>query len=775
MAFERQQLPYPILDYVNWSRYCVKWLKAQDVKPMFDHKTISFVLSDSGNHPMRAVGRYSLDELLHRAALFTWMRYREICFYLGILHLTFKPCVMLTELERAELIAHFGGDKNPIVTYYQSKSTRLAISADFRAFHSAEMPSVMPAVGNKIAIDIDIIDKSLDVPMGQDDLDQTEMRPPSPVLSDLSDLTDLSGHLFIKDHADMDVDPTPTCDTIDNTDDECNGICCLVDEDLYTSMELTLIQDAKRARCPTHLYESVDGSVWTIFRAPFSTTLPEEDQKFGKKELIFTKHSDTIQRTRTMEYIKHNQRNFTVGPLDFCGHAQSFYVGRKLSRVDRGHFQPELRQRKHENRKKQEKEKESGMGVPLTLRKSSRLGLGLMLQIGLVIATYLPLPEHSHTHPRNADDAPLRCAHRPHLPPPLRVAGCKQAPSRAAHVPLPVESASRRVHTHETQSVHDLQTEPKRARGIASKGCRPSREALMVRQMHSSGVGGAGVASGDGEERGVGVGGGGQQRRAGVASGGAEECRAGVASRGQRGLGGCGEHGGWRTEDGRQVWHGLSRAGARGGCAEQRTAEDVDREEEAGGVGSLSAVEEGCGERRSAGWVCRAEDSGGRGQSRGHGQRRRQRGLVVGRAEEERGVGVAEDGVGSLSAEWRSAGGWVWRGEDYRVGVPSVFVRLNVADTGPYKDTISTIEHDAEQRCLQKSRYRLHEAGDMGWEGIKGGHALGEHDLVKDAHGDVPMYTVQAPNTALPVQWESDRRTEGKRITDDSGPEGIEE
>ncbi|KAJ7118459.1 hypothetical protein C8R43DRAFT_1241943 [Mycena crocata] len=72
------RVPDVLLDYWNWSRYTVKWLEAQDVKPIHDKKSISRVLSQSGSHPTRSLGRYSLDELLAMAGIPPWTIWGDV-------------------------------------------------------------------------------------------------------------------------------------------------------------------------------------------------------------------------------------------------------------------------------------------------------------------------------------------------------------------------------------------------------------------------------------------------------------------------------------------------------------------------------------------------------------------------------------------------------------------------------------------------------------------------------------------------------------------------
>ncbi|KAK7026164.1 hypothetical protein R3P38DRAFT_2947347 [Favolaschia claudopus] len=72
------RVPHILWDYWNWCKFTVKWLRQWETVRRLDDKTITSILSGSGNHPWRGVGRYTLDELAARSGIPLTMLFREL-------------------------------------------------------------------------------------------------------------------------------------------------------------------------------------------------------------------------------------------------------------------------------------------------------------------------------------------------------------------------------------------------------------------------------------------------------------------------------------------------------------------------------------------------------------------------------------------------------------------------------------------------------------------------------------------------------------------------
>lgn len=87
-----------------------------------------------------------------------------------------------------------------------------------------------------------------------------------------------------------------------------------------------LIKDPKSVPIPTKAYKSIDGTIWTVFGAPFSTTTPDPSMS-PSNALVFKEVPDKERRKSTIKFIKQHTRKYTVGPLDFTGHAKLVKYG----------------------------------------------------------------------------------------------------------------------------------------------------------------------------------------------------------------------------------------------------------------------------------------------------------------------------------------------------------------------------------------------------------------------------------------------------------------
>ncbi|KAJ7792608.1 hypothetical protein B0H14DRAFT_3160080 [Mycena olivaceomarginata] len=72
------RVPDILFDFWSWSEYVVRWLEEQDNKPRWDMHSFAEVLSMPGNHPMRGVGKYSLDEIAHRSGIPLWTLWKDV-------------------------------------------------------------------------------------------------------------------------------------------------------------------------------------------------------------------------------------------------------------------------------------------------------------------------------------------------------------------------------------------------------------------------------------------------------------------------------------------------------------------------------------------------------------------------------------------------------------------------------------------------------------------------------------------------------------------------
>ncbi|KAJ6467539.1 hypothetical protein C8R47DRAFT_813847 [Mycena vitilis] len=98
-----------------------------------------------------------------------------------------------------------------------------------------------------------------------------------------------------------------------------------VSDGLLQDEPWTLIRDENRAHCNTRLCKSPEGSAWTVLKAPRSAVrLAASD---ALVEAIEFREKADHQR-KTLRAIKENSKLYTVGPMDFCGHAKASQHGR---------------------------------------------------------------------------------------------------------------------------------------------------------------------------------------------------------------------------------------------------------------------------------------------------------------------------------------------------------------------------------------------------------------------------------------------------------------
>ncbi|KAJ7318339.1 hypothetical protein DFH08DRAFT_819947 [Mycena albidolilacea] len=103
---------------------------------------------------------------------------------------------------------------------------------------------------------------------------------------------------------------------------------------------LTLICDPLRARIriKTRLCKSGDGLNWTVLKPPRSTAVLKAGDKPRDR---FWEMVDSVRWNKTLCRVKENTKLYTVGPMDFCGHAKVYPVGRGMV-VAPCHWHPSL-------------------------------------------------------------------------------------------------------------------------------------------------------------------------------------------------------------------------------------------------------------------------------------------------------------------------------------------------------------------------------------------------------------------------------------------------
>ncbi|KAJ7136216.1 hypothetical protein C8R46DRAFT_1322379 [Mycena filopes] len=105
---------------------------------------------------------------------------------------------------------------------------------------------------------------------------------------------------------------------------------------------LSLVKDLDRRPMRTYLYrDREDKAVWSLTRAPFSTTHPNPDYS-PPNAVVFTVASEDDRRKDTVQYIQQHEKNESVGPLAFCGHAILINVNHNSSFVAPCLWHPDL-------------------------------------------------------------------------------------------------------------------------------------------------------------------------------------------------------------------------------------------------------------------------------------------------------------------------------------------------------------------------------------------------------------------------------------------------
>ncbi|KAJ7712020.1 hypothetical protein B0H14DRAFT_2645516 [Mycena olivaceomarginata] len=92
---------------------------------------------------------------------------------------------------------------------------------------------------------------------------------------------------------------------------------------------LTLIRDKSRAKMQTRLCKSHAKNgffCWTVLKPPYTTVVLNPYHK-PTNALVFSQIMNRVRKKRTLRAIKATMKLYTVGPMDFCGHAKAVRRG----------------------------------------------------------------------------------------------------------------------------------------------------------------------------------------------------------------------------------------------------------------------------------------------------------------------------------------------------------------------------------------------------------------------------------------------------------------
>ncbi|KAF8186518.1 hypothetical protein K438DRAFT_1765291 [Mycena galopus ATCC 62051] len=403
-----------LFDYWQWCEFVVSWLKQQDDKPHWDMHSFAEVLSMPGNHPMRAVGRYSEDEIAYRSGVPLWTLWRDVRLNPKLMCAVLETFFMFT-LERYLAIDR----KKKLVSRYNAMSILSYIDEDVNKMKNApwtfDLADLAPALGLFGHMGPGIVDDWTDmyeaearlaysvippemknlhlrftgknltavqrlgfkalIDLTTDELDlltTTYKSATNPVVayyqkkSRLSLMTKLSANqpqaqprrstrlsgVDSKPPSQVPLSPPPSVDFVDSVDSvdataddddesQCRkpGFLTIVDPlfemkrlnagilDAMLANEesphLTLIRDPGRQKLVTRLCKGHKGKSFSAGRC----TLPN-DKHTPVNALVYSEIIDRVRRQRTLCAIKVSSKLYTVGPMDFCGHAKAIQRGR---------------------------------------------------------------------------------------------------------------------------------------------------------------------------------------------------------------------------------------------------------------------------------------------------------------------------------------------------------------------------------------------------------------------------------------------------------------
>ncbi|KAK6968931.1 hypothetical protein R3P38DRAFT_3244511 [Favolaschia claudopus] len=228
--------------------------------------------------------------------------------------LSLKPAVDLTPTEHALLVQEFGAI-NPLVEYLEKRRASGFFQCGPKAAKALKSKKKKAAAAKKITKQ----------QTKQQTIDQMfKSKTSAPAESD-SDDDDLFGG-SLPPLTDDEEDESDLEEDLDKVDDF-GEIQKYVDPEMK-SLQLknwTLVRDVNRPKIKTRLCISGDGSSWTVLKPPRSSAkLSPDDEPID----AFRQKVDTLWWLETLTRIKENTRLYTVGPMDFCGHARAMKRGR---------------------------------------------------------------------------------------------------------------------------------------------------------------------------------------------------------------------------------------------------------------------------------------------------------------------------------------------------------------------------------------------------------------------------------------------------------------
>ncbi|KAJ7225313.1 hypothetical protein GGX14DRAFT_386232 [Mycena pura] len=245
--------------------------------------------------------------------------------------LTFKPSKDLTPEERSELEAAYGCEElNPVAKYFYKKAGRRSTLASqiqiaplplviLTLLWSVASTSAHRPVGSSVASGLSSeFDEDEDVMLVDDDEDEP-FTGELPLLTDSEDESgdeaeamDVDEESANMNKVDKFVDPRAEIEEGDDTE--------------YAEPVLSLIQDPVRRKINTRVVKMTEGSGWTILKPPKSSTTT---RRLGPRTdaLVAGQLNEGLRKKMTLLQMKASLRLYTVGPMDFCGHAKSIEQG----------------------------------------------------------------------------------------------------------------------------------------------------------------------------------------------------------------------------------------------------------------------------------------------------------------------------------------------------------------------------------------------------------------------------------------------------------------
>ncbi|KAJ6481484.1 hypothetical protein C8R47DRAFT_1322167 [Mycena vitilis] len=237
--------------------------------------------------------------------------------------LTFKPAVDLTAEERAQLISEFGSDVHPLVQLlehrrlnpgafgYRAAKVERTVGGQSKRKGKGKGKRGADEMGEELA---KLFKRQRTATTGADDTEDDIFEGPLPELTDSEDEEeeiDDDG----QESVERDIDPM--LEREEALDD-------VGADGTWETGPLTLVRDSNRAKCPTRLCKSNEGHAWTVLKPPRSAVrLAGSDAMVAA--IVFREKAD--RERKTLRFVKENSRLYTVGPMDFCGHAKAAKVG----------------------------------------------------------------------------------------------------------------------------------------------------------------------------------------------------------------------------------------------------------------------------------------------------------------------------------------------------------------------------------------------------------------------------------------------------------------